>query len=262
MSWTQISCQYDGTYFGFLSCVFDCYVNREEPVEFHGPEDLCCSLYPLRTVVTDEAHARRVYRSFAKFGGEGRRLAVRTFLTCLPDKELWLWRFMRLGYAQGARVGQNLTDPTVHRVRKAVWHLEHEAHMYKGFTRFSDLDGVLVGEIEPKNRVLPLLQAHFCGRYPQENFALHDRTHHEALFHQPGPNGWAILPVEDFSPGPAGAEELACRRLWRTFYDTIAIEGRYNPKCRMTNMPKRYWAMMTEFQKDWDTALPEVKPKA
>ena len=55
--------------------------------------------------------------------------------------------------------------------------------------------------------------------------------------------------------GPAGAEELAYRKLWRTFYDTIAIEGRRNPKCRMTNMPKRYWAMMTEFQKDWDTAL-------
>ena len=65
--------------------------------------------------------------------------------------------------------------------------------------------------------------------------------------------------VEDFSLGPAGAEELAYRKLWRTFYDTIAIEGRYNPKCRMTNMPKRYWAMMTEFQKDWDRALPEVK---
>ena len=77
MSWTQISCQYDGTYFGFLSCVFDCYVNREEPVEFHGPEDLCCSLYPLRTVETDEAHAQRVYRSFAgKLGREGRELAV------------------------------------------------------------------------------------------------------------------------------------------------------------------------------------------
>ena len=40
MSWTQISCQYDGTYPGFLSCVFDCYVNREEPVEFHSPEDI------------------------------------------------------------------------------------------------------------------------------------------------------------------------------------------------------------------------------
>ena len=44
MSWTQISCQYDGSYSGFLSCVFDCYVNREEPVEFHTPGDMCCSL--------------------------------------------------------------------------------------------------------------------------------------------------------------------------------------------------------------------------
>lgn len=261
MPWTQIACQYDGSYSGFLSCVFDCYVNREEPVEFHTPEDMCCSLYPLRTVETDETHARRVYLSFGKFGAEGRRLAVRTFLTCLPDKELWLWRYLCLAYEQGPGVGRNLTDPTVDRVRKAVWHLEHEAHQYKGFTRFSELDGVLVGEIEPKNRVLPLLRDHFCGRYPQERFALHDRTHGEALFHRPGPNGWAILPVEDFSPNPAGAEEIAYRKLWRAFYDTIAIEGRYNPKCRMTNMPKRYWAMMTEFQKDWDTALPELRTR-
>ncbi len=258
MPWTQISCQYDGTYPGFLSCVFDCYVNKEEPVEFRTPDDTCCSLYPLRTVVTDQEHAKRVYRSFAKFGAEGQRLAVRAFLTCLPDKELWLWRLIRLGYQLGPKIGQNLTDPVVDKVRKAVWHLEHEAHQYKGFTRFSELDGVLAGEIEPKNRVLPLLRAHFCGRYPQESFVLHDRTHREALFHQPGAGNCAILPVEDFSLGPAGAEELACRKLWRAFYDTIAIEGRYNPKCRMTNMPKRYWAMMTEFQEDYGAALPEV----
>ena len=258
MPWTQISCQYDGTYPGFLCCVFDCYVAREEPVEFHTPDDMCCSLYPLRTVDTDQAHALRVYRSFAKFGAEGQRLAVRTFLTCLPDKELWLWRLIRMGYELGPKIGSCLTDPTVDRVRKAVWHLEHEAHMYKGFARFSELDGVLVGEIEPKNRVLPLLRPHFCSRYPQENLVLHDRTHSEVLLHRPGPRSWTIIPVDSFQAGPAGLEELTYRKLWRAFYNTIAIEGRYNPKCRMTHMPKRYWAMMTEFQEDWDTALPQV----
>ena len=259
MAWTQVCYQYDGTFPGFLSCVFDSYVYREEPAQFLGPEELCCSLYPHRTVETDEGHAQRVYKSFSKFGPEGRRLAIRCFLTCLPEKELWLWRFLRLGYEQGSKVGRNLTDPTVDRVRKAVWHLEHEAHQYTGFVRFSELNGVLAGEIEPKNRVLPLLRPHFCGRYPQESFVLYDHTHGEALLHQPGPGGWAILPVEDFTLGPAGEEELAYRKLWRAFYDTIAIEGRYNPKCRMTHMPKRYWAMMTEFREDWDTALPEVR---
>ena len=45
-------------------------------------------------------------------------------------------------------------------------------------------------------------------------------------------------------------EELAFRALWRSFYRTISIEGRFNPRSRMTHMPKRYWGTMTEFQDD------------
>jgi len=249
MSWIQVSYQYDGSFAGFLSCVFDSYVNREEPVEFHTPEDSCYSLYPVRTVTTDEPHAQRVYRSFqVKFGREGQIMVSRGFLSCLPDRELWLWRLIQKGYQMGPAVTRDLTDPVVDKVRKAVQHLSQEAHLLTGFVRFSDLDGVLVGEIEPKNRVLPLLRPHFCGRYPQERFALYDRTHKELLLHRPG--HWAILPADQFQMGPADERELAYRRMWRSFYDTIAIESRYNPKCRMTHMPKRYWGTMTEFQSD------------
>ncbi len=257
MAWTQVCCNYDGTFGGFLTCVFESYVHREEPVEFRTPEDPACSLYPLRTIPTHEEHAMRVYRSLdKKLGPTGRDLFVRGFLTCLKEKELWLWRFVRMGYDRGPGFVRDLTDPTVDTVRRAVQHLNSEAHQYKGFVRFSELSGILVGEIEPKNRVLPLLRPHFRGRYPGENLVLHDRTHREALFSRA--EGWAILPVEDFQAGDPDQEELAYRKLWRGFYDAIAIEGRYNPKCRMTHMPKRYWAMMTEFQKDWDTALPDI----
>ena len=244
---TQVCCQYDGSLAGFLSCVFDCWVHREEPVEFRTPGDPCCSLYPMRSIAAHPEHAQRVYRSLARYlGVPGQRMVARGFLTCLPDKELWLWQLIQEGYRRGPAVTRDLTHPVVDRVGRAVRHLEHEAHLFTGFVRFSLLDGVLVGEIEPKNRVLPLLRPHFCSRYPQECFALYDRTHREALLSRPG--RWAILPAEQFRPGPAGEEELAFRRLWRSFYDTIAIEGRYNPKCRMTHMPKRYWGCMTEFQ--------------
>ena len=249
MVWTQACYEYDGSFAGFLSCVFDSWVNREEPAEFRPPEDLRTSLYPAVSVNTDRAKAERVYRSFArKFGREGQALIAKGFLTCLPERELWLWRLIREGYSRGAAVTRDLTDPVVDKIRKAVYHLDHEAHMYTGFVRFSELDGVLAGAIEPKNRVLPLLRPHFCGRYPQELFALYDRTHKEVLCHRPG--RWQILPAEEFRLDQAGEEELAFRRMWRAFYDTIAIEGRYNPKCRMTQMPRRYWDMMTEFQKE------------
>ena len=247
MSWAQVHDIYDGSFAGFLTCVFQAYARREEPVRFSTPEEAQAALWPERRVETDRDKARRVYRSLGpRLGAEGKRLVTYGFLTCMEEKELRLWRLMKLGYQNGPAFTRALADPEIAAVWKAVGHLTEEAHLLKGFARFSELEGVLVGEIEPKNRVLPLLRPHFCARLPGENFALYDRTHKELLLARPGK--WAILPAEDFVPGPAGEEELDCRRLWRQFYHIIAIEGRYNPRCRMTHMPKRYWSVMTEFQ--------------
>ena len=258
MAWTQICCQYDGTFSGFLCCVFSCYVNKEEPCDFLGPEELCCSLYPLRTIPTNEAQARRVYRSLrTKFGVDGQQAVSLCFLTCLQEKELWMWRFIRMGYERGPDIMRDLAHPTVHQVLKAVCFLKVEAHMFTGFVRFSQMEGLLAGEIEPKNQVLPLLRPHFCGRYPRETFVLYDRTHKQALFHRAGQ--WRILSVDDFQLSLADETELAFRQLWRSFYNTISIEGRYNPKCRQTHMPKRFWGCMTEFQTD--ASFPPSLPK-
>ncbi|OUN22894.1 DNA metabolism protein [Flavonifractor sp. An82] len=249
MDWPRFSYSYDGSFAGFLTCVFTAYANKEEPACFLGPEEDQAALWPQRTVDTDQQKARRVYRSLdKKLGSQGKRLVTYGFLTCLPQRELCLWDFLKLGYERGPAVVRDLTDPRVAVLGKAVQHLTREAHLLKGFTRFSDQGGALAGEIAPKNRVLPLLRPHFAARYPGETLILYDRTHHEALFCQKGQ--WAIVPLEEFSLGRPAQGELDYRELWRRFYDTISIEGRYNPKCRMTHMPKRYWGTMTEFQRE------------
>ena len=43
----------------------------------------------------------------------------------------------------------DLGDDRVDVLRRAVQHLEEEAHKYTGFVRFSDQGGVLVSEIQP-----------------------------------------------------------------------------------------------------------------
>ena len=259
MSWQQVCFDYDGSYPGFLTCVFESYTHREEAVCFTSPEEDRLTLWPERHVDTDQAKAERVYRSLSKkISPQACRLVTQAFLTCLPERELHMYRFLRLGYQRGADLTRDLTDDRVHVLWKAVQHLGSEAHLLKGFLRFSDQQGVLVGEIEPKNRVLPLLRPHFCTRYSGEHFLIYDRTHRELLIHQPG--RWAILPAEDFAPAPPGQEEVTYRRLWRRFYDTIAIRERENPRCRMTNMPKRFWGTMTEFQPD-EGALPAPGPR-
>ena len=60
--------------------------------------------------------------------------------------------------------------------------------------------------------------------------------------------------VDDFHISAPGQEERDFRALWRRFYDTVAIQGRENPRCRMTHMPKRFWGDMTEFQREENDA--------
>lgn len=257
MSWTQVCYEYDGTFDGFLTCVFESYAHREEPMCFAVEGEDAYTLWPTRRVETDRALALRVFRSIEpKIGRGSANLVCRAFLTCLEERELHMYRFLRCGYQRGPKLMQQLGEPCLYTLERAVRRLNHEAHQYTGFARFSDYDGVLMGEIEPENRVLPLVRSHFTGRFNTEQFLLHDRTHHEVLVYKP--RQWAIVPVEGMTLPPAGAEELRYRRLWRRFYDTIAIEGRYNPKLRQSNMPKRYWRMLTEFQTD---GLPELEEK-
>ena len=243
---TEIIYEYDGSFEGFLSCVFESYLCRELPAAFSSGEELQSTLFPVRMVLTDLDRAARVYRKTVKLSPEAADLLRRGFLTCLPEREIHLFRLERKLLDEGPRFLRDLSDETLLPVLRAVRHLNGEVHQYKGFTRFSDLGGVLGGEIQPKNRVLPLMRRHFCDRYRNERFFLYDRTHHEALFYQEGKS--LICPLDHFRMAPADETEARYRLLWKRFYDTIAIRERENPRCRMTQLPKRYWGTMTEFQ--------------
>lgn len=240
--------RYDGSFAGFLTCVWDALENGIEPAAFLLAED-GSTLWEEREPAVDERRARQLYAALARrVSGRFRHFIAWGFLTCLPERELALFTLIRRGMEEGKRAAQDLSDPVMARVMLAYQRLATEQDHLKGFVRFSELKGMLVGEIEPKNRVLPILAPHFAARFSGERLALYDRTHREIFLSDRG--RWSILPAEDFQMGPAGAEERSFRELWRRYYKTISIEGRYNPKCQSTHLPKRYRHVMTEFMED------------
>ena len=250
---TDMVYYYDGSFEGFLCCVFESYANKEVLTAIYRDEDLVPTLFASRSIATDRDHANRVLRKIVKCSPYTANLLQKCYLTCLPDREIHMYHLVVKLLKEGPGFLRNFSDETLHPVVTAVQHLNGEAHQLKGFTRFSEFGGVLGGEIEPKNRVLPLLRSHFCARYQGETFFLYDRTHKEALLYA---NGKAVIqPLEHFEMAPPDEAEARYRLLWKRFYDTIAIKERYNPKCRQTHMPKRYWNTMTEFQnEDYFTA--------
>ncbi len=244
----MIAYRYDGSFPGFLCCVWDALEHKIEPTAFLLWED-GPTLWKERRVPTDENRARRLYAALAKrVSGRFRHFIFWGFLTCLPERELALFTLIRRGMTQGKRAAMDLSDPVMARVMLAYQKLATEQDHLKGFVRFSDLDGVLTGEIEPKNRVLPILAPHFAARFSGERLALYDRTNREIFLSDRG--RWEILPAENFQMGPAGETERSFRALWRNYFKAIAIEGRINPKCQSTHMPKRYRHVMTEFMAD------------
>lgn len=241
--------RYDGSFDGVLCCVFESYEKKEIPIDILSPDSVQSTLLPVKDISTDPQKAGRVLASIPrKLGGAALEFLRQAFLTCFAQKELYILLFLRRGYQCGPSIMRRLTDEAVHPLVKAVRYLERESHLFKGFIRFSCRNQVLVAEIEPKNYVLPLLARHFGDRFPEERFLIYDKTHHMGLVYQP--YTFAVMPIEDLLLPEPDEEEEAFRQLWRIFYETIEIKGRHNPKCRMTQMPKRYWKYMTEFASD------------
>ena len=258
MSWIDMIYEYDGSFEGFLCCVYESYVNKEFPIAFAGNEEFpILSFYSVRSVETDLAHSGRVMRSITALSPRAARLLYRAFHTCMAHKEACLYRFVQKLYTDGPQFIRCPSNDTCLPLFKAVRHLSGELEKLRGFVRFSDYSGVLGAQIRPKNHVLPFLRNHFCSRYANENFFLYDCTHGELLLYSAGHS--RIERVDSLTLASPDEQEARYRKLWKTFFDTVAIQERRNPRCQNTFLPKRYRDVMTEFQSE-SAFIPGASP--
>ena len=239
---------YDGSLAGFFSCVFESFARRELPFAIWPPEEEQPSLCPVQEIPTDPGRAGRVRRGIReKLGPAAAKTAAIGFLSGQPDKELALLRYLHLGFGEGPGALKQLGRPEVAEALGLVRSVEWEAEKYRGFVRFEESGGMLGAVIHPKNHVLPLLRPFFCARLGGEDFLIYDATHREALLHQAGQTRLERVTAPLSLPEPDAAES-EYQKLWKQFYDTLAIAGRRNERCRRNNCPKRYWADLTELR--------------
>lgn len=250
----EVLYQYDGSFAGFLSCVFEAVARREKPFGVFAEDAAPATLFESRHILADPQKAARVYASLRKkLSYRAEELVCYGFLHASPQKETVLLHFLLFAYAAERR-GLSACRMPGHEAVAPVLAMErqvrHEAHQLTGFIRFAECGGVLGARITPKHDVLPLLRGHFCGRYPDEDFLIVDQPRRAALWYPGRQGGKARLLglAEGFSFPEPGPEEAALQSMWKTFYKTVSIKARENPRCRMNLCPKRYWENMLEMQ--------------
>ena len=240
---------YDGTWEGWLCCVYESYMAREIPgdvlADGTGTKTAEENLFYSKVIKHDMEKSNRVRIGIADKIGHGfLRILQQVFCSCIPHKEEEMLLFTHKGFRYGMGILNMRQDTVVKNVLKGLHELGREIDKWYGFVRFSDVKGILVAVIGAKNNVLPFIASHFCDRYRNEKFMIFDKNHNMALLYRRGER--AIVPVEDFTLPDLSEDEKQYRVLWKSYYDAIEIKPRHNETCRRTHMPKRYWDFLTE----------------
>jgi probable DNA metabolism protein len=242
----EIIYNYDGTFGGFLCCVFESFTRGEIPAAIVNSKEAQGCLYEQFVIETDPQKAERTAKSIEKkIGRDALTFLNECLFTCLDNKETFMLDFIRLGHKEGRKIMNLAANDTVKILLKAVRGLKREAASYIGFIRFSVCGGLLIARIKPKNYVLPFLSNHFAERFSQEKFIIYDENH-RALCAGAG-GKFRISEVSQINIPKAREEELFYAALWKKFYGICAVESRTNKKLRDAHMPKRYRDTMSEF---------------
>lgn len=237
---------YDGSFEGFLSSVARSYTDRQIPRTL-VPKYAPITLFDTPTLVeTDVLSAEKLSNAMQRhFDHEIRQRIMQAFLCDDSAVERELLLYIRLGFKSKEHV-KNLTHPVVYAVEQYQKRVLTTMHKMFAFTRFEVLEeGTLYARIEPPRNVLPLLGAHFVRRLGQERFIIHDLMRETALLHRDGT--MELRRVHAFDTPTVSDDEEKFQRLWRTFFDKIAIESRYNPSLQRQFVPLKYRQWMTEF---------------
>ena len=237
---------YDGTFEGLLTCIHHHYYTEKTTgisvKDEYQPNFLNRSM----EVITDEIKTDIVYEAIErKISSYDLRRIYKVFLSCDPDKEMKILRYIELGFKKGSAVSMLHGDPIVFDVQSLEKKVNREKERMLQFVRFSVMkNGVLYAKIEPDHDVLELTAHHFCDRYRNDPFIIHDVKRKKALVAFQGK--WYITHFEETDIPELSADENEYRRLWKTYFDHIAIKERTNPKCQRNYMPVRYWKNLTE----------------
>lgn len=237
---------YDGTFEGLLTCIHHhYYIEKASAISVKGeyqPSFLNGSM----EVVTDETKADVVYEAIErKISSYDLRRIYKVFLSCDPDKEMKILRYIVLGFKKGSAISMLHGDPVVFDVQSLEKKISREKERMLQFVRFSVMkNDVLYAKIEPDHDVLELTAHHFCDRYRNDPFIIHDPKRNKAMIAFRGE--WYITYFEEKDIPEISADEEEYRRLWKTYFDNVAIKERKNPRCQKNFMPIRYWKNLTE----------------
>lgn len=253
---------YDGSFEGFLCCVFQAYDLRAQVEDITTAEKAQAQIgAELTTVFTHDGQADRVWTGFtSKVSSTCSQNVYKCFLSEQPGIELVLFRFMQAVFSGQAAEHNYAFEPAliIHQLGKRV---QREVHRMHAFVRFEQAeDGLFAATIAPDFNVLPLIGDHFEKRYADQRWLIYDSRRKAGLYYdlhqvqqvtlETGAAAVADSTGTESANGIAAAHanEGLYKHLWQQYFSTVNISERRNMKLHIQHVPRRYWKYLSEKQ--------------
>lgn len=248
---------FDGTYTGFLCCLFDSFARKEPDILPLLPGDQPVDLFKAcRSVTTDIQNAERVQKGLEKhLGILAAQDFYRVFLS--EDRSAWMasLRVIRQVFTGSPDILQNFGNEDVLYFSRTLKKVNRERHRMKAFIRFQkSSDGLFFAVAEPDFDVLPLIAGFFRERYADQPWLIWDNKRKYGLLYDKTTISAVQLSPEEKTALTAGVtlaldeRDEHFQQLWKKYFQSTNIEARRNIKLHLRHVPKRYWKYLTEKQ--------------
>lgn len=139
---------YDGTFEGLLTCIHHHYYTDKATGIYTKDEYQPSLLNGYMEVETDEMKATTVYEAIErKISSYDLKRIYRVFLSCDPEKEIKILRYIVKGFKTGPSISMLHGDPIVFDVQAIEKKIYVETERMLQFVRFSVMDNDVLYEI-------------------------------------------------------------------------------------------------------------------
>ena len=250
---------YDKTFEGLLTAVFDAYSFKLFPDRLQAETEQLPLFYEhVITIGTDEEKANRVWKGLKKkLSPSALSMLTSCWLSELPEIGTLLFRYIRKAIDCPKSIELNFGDADVLELAQIWKKVGHERERILMFARFQKtIDNIYFAPVEPLYNVIALVTDHFKDRFADQQWILYDmkrqygyyydlKTITEIHFEKQPPQLRADASNQDLW----AEEEKLFQTLWKTYFKTVAIKERTNPKLHRQNLPVRFWKYLTEKKK-------------
>lgn len=250
---------YDYTFDGLLTSVFDAYSSKIFPdMLVREGSQLPLFSEVKMTIATDEAKAKRVWKGIQKkLSATALSMVTYCWMSQEDGIEDRIFRFIRKTIDSPISIETNFADLDVLYMSRLFKRVSYESRRMLQFLRFQKAaDGTFFAPIDTEYNVLPLIITHFKERFNDQPWLIYDTRREYGYYYDTNDVQQVTFQDPDqmhlitgkLKEGMMDSDELLFQKLWKTYFKSVCIKERLNPRKHKQDMPVRYWKYITEKQ--------------